>query len=123
MNNNFTLDSRYLGTISSDFAKVSEKLKEASYHIRKQKSYNYPIFPISKVPLSVGALLIEKGEVDNQWNYYAAYLDVLIQWGLIAQDKADSFQSTYKNPDTFCCLLVVDTGFTHFMYIPYPEEG
>ena len=122
MYNDFTPNGRYLGTISGDFIKVADKLKEASYLIRKQKSYGYPIFPVSKVPLSVGALLIEKGEIDNQWHYYAAYLDVLIQWGLIATEKAASFQSTYKNPDEFCCLLVVDNGFTNFVYIPYPEE-
>jgi len=122
MHNDLTLNGQYLGTISGDFIKVAVKLKEASYLITKQGGYSYPVFLVSKVPLSVGALLIEKGETDNQWHYYAAYLDVLVQWGLIAKDKADAFQSMYKNPDEFCCLLVVDTGFTNFVYIPYPEE-
>ncbi|MHA7877352.1 MAG: hypothetical protein ACX93T_00280 [Bacteroidota bacterium] len=122
MNNDSTLNGRYLGTISSDFIKVAERLKEASYLIRKQKSYPYPIFPISKVPLSVGALFIEKGEIGNQWYYYAAYLDILIQWGLIAKEKAAAFQDSYKNPEDFCCLLVVDTDFTNFVYVPYPED-
>ncbi len=122
MNNDFSPSSRYLGIVSSDFAKVADKLREASYHIRKQEHYHYPIFPTSRVPLTLGTLLIEKEEIDNQWNYYAAYLDGLIQWGLIAQDKVTSFQSTYKDPDVFCCLLVVDTGSAHFVYIPYPEE-
>ena len=122
MHHDFASDGRYLGTISSDFAKVADKLKEASYHIRKQKSYNYPIFLASRVSLSLGTLLVEKGETNNQWRYYAAYLDGLVQWGLITQDKVAPFQSTYKHPDTFCCLLVVDAGFAHFVYIPYPEE-
>ncbi len=122
MHNDPTLDGKYLGTISADFVKVADKLQEASYLIRKQKDYTYPIFPISKVPLSIGALLIEKGEVDNQWHYYAAYLDALIQYGLIAQDKAAVFQNAYKDPDEFCCLLVVDPDFTSFVYIPYPLE-
>jgi hypothetical protein len=73
------------------------------------------------VPLAVGSLLIEKDEIDNQWTYYAAYLDVLVQCGLIAEDKAAGFQEVYKDPDEFCCLLVVDTDFTNFVYIPYPE--
>jgi hypothetical protein len=117
-----TLNGRYLGIISSDFIKVADKLKEASYLIRKRGGYRYPVFPVSKIPLALGALLIGKGETENQWHYYAAYLDMLIQCGLIAADKAASFQNTYKNPDEFCCLLVVDTTFTRFVYIPYPEE-
>lgn len=121
MHNELTLNGKYLGTLSADFVTVAEKLKEASYLIREQGGYGYPVFPVSKVPISVGALLIEKGETDNQWHYYAAYLDVLVQCGLIAEKKAAAFQKTYKNPDEFCCLLVVDTGFTNFVYIPYPK--
>lgn len=122
MHNDLTLNGKYLGTISSDFAKVSDKLREASYLIRKKGGYAYPVFPISKVPLLVGSLLIEKGEMDSQWHYYAAYLDAFIQCGLIAEDKATAFQEVYKDPDEFCCLLVVDTDFTNFVYIPYPED-
>lgn len=122
MHNDPTLNGKYLGTISADFVKVADHLKEASYLLRKQGNYAYPIFPISKVPLAIGALLIEKGTAGNQWHYYAAYLDALIQYGLIAEDKATAFQNAYKNPDEFCCLLVVDPEFTSFVYIPYPVE-
>jgi hypothetical protein len=122
MHEDFPLNGQYLGTISGDFIKVADKLKEASYLIMKQGGYSHPVFLVAKVPLSVGALLIEQGEADNQWYYYAAYLDLLIQCGLVAKDKAATFHSTYKNPDEFCCLLVVDTDFVRFVYIPYPEE-
>jgi hypothetical protein len=122
MHEDFTLSGQYLGTVSGDFIKVADKLKETSYLIRKRGGYSYPIFPVSKVPLAVGALLIEKGETDNQWHYYAAYLDILVQSGLVAKEKANAFHSTYKNPDEFCCLLAVDTNFVKFVYIPYPED-
>jgi len=122
MDNDPTLNGQYLGTISGDFIKVADKLKEASYLIRKKGGYHYPIFPVSKVPLSVGALMIGKGEIGNHWCYYTTYLDALVQCGLIAEEKVASFQRTYKNPDAFCCLLVIDADFTKFVYIPYPEE-
>jgi hypothetical protein len=123
MHNELPLDGKYLGTLSADFVKVADRLKEASYLIRKKGGYESPIFLISKVPIAVGALLIEKGEADNHWHYYATYLEVLIQCGLIDEGRATTFQDTYKNPDEFCCLLVVDTGFTNFVYIPYPEAS
>lgn len=123
MHNGLPLNGKYLGTLSADFVKVAERLRGASYLIRKQGGYGYPIFPISKVPIALGALLIEKGETDNQWYYYAAYLDVLIQCGLVAEKKATAFQNTYKDPDAFCCLLVVDTDFTNLVYIPYPDAS
>jgi hypothetical protein len=122
MHDSSTLDGKYLGTITEDFVKVADKLKEASYLIRKRGGYDFPVFPTSIVPLAVGSLLIARGETDNQRIYYAAYLDVLVQCGLIAEDKAATFQEVYKDPDEFCCLLVADTDFTNFVYIPYPEE-
>ena len=124
MHNLPTLDGKYLGTISADFVKVADTLKEASYLIRKQEAYPYPIFVMARIPLSIGALLIEKNEADNDWYYYAAYLEALVQCGLIAEDKTAAFQEAYKNPDEFCCLLVVDQPFTNFVYMPYPvDEG
>ena len=118
-----TLDGKYLGTISADFVKVADTLREASYHIRKQGEYAYPIFVMAPVPLSVGALLIDKNAAaGNQWYYYAAYLDALVQAGLIAADKTAAFQEAYKDPNEFCCLLVVDNDFTNFVYMPYPAE-
>ena len=122
MTNETSLDGKYLGTISADFVKVADTIREASYLIRKQETYDYPIFVMAQVPLSMGALLIEKDEAGNRWYYYAAYLEVLVQAKLIAEDKVEEFQKAYKNPDEFCCLLVVDQAFTNFVYMPYAVD-
>ena len=122
MHNDPTLNGQYLGTISADFVQVAEKLQEASYLFRTKGNYTHPVFVVSQTPLSVGALLIEKGALGNEWNYYAAYADLLVQYQLIAADKLDAFKDTYKQPDEFCCLLVVDATFVNFLYIPYPVD-
>jgi hypothetical protein len=116
------LDGKYLGTISSDFVKIADNLKEASYQIRVRGYSDFPIFPIARVTQPVGQLLFEQGEGGIQWNYYASYLDEFIQRKLIDEDKIENFKKSYKNPDEFCCLFVVDRGFTNFVYIPYPED-
>ena len=122
MHNDPTLDGKYLGTISADFVKIADKLQEASYLIMVRGGYAYPIFPTSPVAIDLGSLLAEKDEIGNQWYYYAAYLEALVQCQLIAEDKVEAFKSTYKDPDEFCCLLVVDKDFTSFVYIPYPTD-
>jgi hypothetical protein len=38
------LDGKYLGTISQDFVKVADTIKEASYQIRKRGFSKYPSF-------------------------------------------------------------------------------
>ncbi len=121
MFNDPELNGKYLGTISADFVKVADVLKEASYQLRTA-GFAYPIFSISKEPLPIGQLLIGKNELGMAWNYYASFLDEFVQRELVAKDKEENFTSTYKDPDEFCCLFVVDLDFTSFVFIPYPED-
>ncbi|MBS1486061.1 MAG: hypothetical protein JST43_00625 [Bacteroidetes bacterium] len=115
------LNGKYLGTISQDFVKIADTLKEASYQIR-QSGFAYPVFAISKEEIPVGQLLIGKFELNLDWNYYASFLDEFMQRELVARDKQQDFINAYKDPDEFCCLFVVDEAFTSFVFIPYPED-
>jgi hypothetical protein len=121
MVNDPELSGKYLGTISKDFVKVADSLKEASYQIKKA-GFDFPIFPISKEELPIGQLLIDKFAADGEWNYYASFLDEFVQRELVDKDKQEDFKNTYKDPDEFCCLFVVDKEFTRFVFIPFPED-
>lgn len=120
MQNDPGLDPKFMGIISSDFVKVAENLKEASYLIRQRGFSNYPIFPISREHLPIGSLLYEIGHLGIEWNYFASYLDEFIQRKLIKNEQ--DFIDAFRNPDEFCCLFVVEPSFTNFVFIPYPED-
>lgn len=120
MQNDPELNGKYLGTISKDFVKVADMLKEASYQIRKRGFSNFPIFPVCKEQQPIGQLLINKTAVETDWNYYASFLDEFIQRQLVTEAK--DFEAAYKDPDEFCCLFVVDKEFTNFVFIPFPED-
>ena len=121
MNSDQPPSGKYLGTISADFVKVSDALKEASYQIRKE-GFEQPIFPICKEEQPIGQLLFGRRELQTDWNYYASFLDEFVQRELIDAARKQDFVDTYKDPDEFCCLFVVDREFTNFIYIPYPED-
>lgn len=121
MQNDPELSGKYLGTISQDFVKVSDTLKEASYQIRTS-GFEYPIFVICKDRQPIGQLMIDQIQNGTDWNYYASFLDEFLQRGLIMKDKLQAFEEAYKNPDEFCCLFVVDQQFTNFVFIPFPED-
>ena len=120
MQNDPELSGKYLGTISRDFVKVADTLKEASYQIRKRGFSDFPIFPVCKDQQPIGQLLLDKKSLDVEWNYYASYLDEFLQRELIEQET--EFKQAYKDPEEFCCLFVVDKEFTNFVFIPYPED-
>ncbi len=117
------LDGKYLGEISTDFAKVFDQLKEAAYQIKRRGFSDYPIFAVSKNILPIGSILIAQMEMnDNIWNYYASTLEEFVQREIVAEDAIDSFKGNYKEIDEFSCLFVVDNDFAGFIYIPFPED-
>ena len=121
MDNDPALSGKYLGTISQDFVNVADTLKEASYQVRKA-GFDFPIFPICKEDQPIGQLLLEPDVHGTSWRYFVSYLDEFLQRGLVTADKVDDFKAAYKEPDEFCCLFVIDTQFTNFVFIPYPED-
>ncbi|HRI79804.1 MAG TPA: hypothetical protein PLR06_09750 [Cyclobacteriaceae bacterium] len=121
MTNDPELSGKYLGTISNDFVKVADTLKEASYQIRKS-GFDFPIFPIAHSDQPIGQILIKNSDMSLEWSYYASFLDEFLQRELVAKEKEEDFKRTYKDPDEFCCLFVIDKEFTRFVYIPYPED-
>ena len=122
MHNDPELNGKYLGTISQDFVQVSDILKEASYQMRQRKISDYPIFPISKSPIPIGQVLLEREKTGRAWYYYISLLDEFMQRKLVEEDKVNEFKAAYKDADEFCCLFVVDADFTNFVFIPYPED-
>lgn len=122
ISNSPELNGKYLGSITQDFVKIADNLKEAAYQVRSRGFSDFPIFPISKTDLPIGQLLIGKGELDTTWNYNITYIDEFVQRKIIAEDKVEEFKANYKNPDEFCCLFVVDLDFARFVFVPYPED-
>lgn len=120
MQNDPSLDPKFLGKISSDFVKVAESLREASYAIRKNDFSSFPIFPVCQVQQPVGQVLVEAFQADNNWHYYASFLEEFAQRGLIEDEK--TFKTNFKDADEFCCLFVIDQEFTNFVFVPYPID-
>ena len=122
MNNDPELDGKYLGKITKDFLIVTDTLKEASYQLRARKMSEHPIFPVSRIELPIGKMLLSKTEVSTEYNYHFSFLENFIENQLVLEEKKEEFLHSYKDPEEFCCLFVVDGDFTKFMYIPYPED-
>jgi hypothetical protein len=122
MQNSPELSGKYLGTITRDFAVVSDTLKEASYQIRKRGISNFPIFIFTRQEVPVGSVIIRAEELALEWHVQASYLADFVEKGIISEEKVADFQAAYKNPDEFSCLFVVDHEFTNFVFVPYPED-
>jgi hypothetical protein len=116
------LNGKYLGTITKDFATVSDTLLEASAQVRKMEVSQYPIFVFARQEVPLGLLLVNADELNLEWHVFASYLELFVQQGIVDAEGVAAFQATYKDPNEFCCLFVLDEEFTNFVFVPYPED-
>ena len=116
------LNKKIMGLVSSDFIKVSDQLKEASYQIRKRGFSDNPIFILAYTEVELGALLIGPEEMSNRYSYRASYMQEFVDRKLIGEESVDLFLENYKNPDEYCCLFALIGDFSGFIFVPYPED-
>jgi len=116
------LNVKFLGTITSDFVKIADQLKEAAYQMKTRRISDYPVFVICKHVQPIGGLLYDKLSESLDWNYFIAMAEEFVAREILSTEGYEGFCSTYKDPDEFCCLFVVDPDFTNFVFIPYPED-
>ena len=101
---------------------VCDTLAEASAQIRKRDISRFPIFVFAKQEVPLGTLLVNADELNLEWHVFASYAELFVQQGILGIEGLPTFEETYKNPDEFCCLFVVDEEFTKFVFVPYPED-
>ncbi len=114
---------KFLGTITADFARASDVLRDASDAIRDRAYSKYPIFVFSREPVVLGALLLNAPDRLMEWYVFASSMEEFAQRGLVlAGDGEAAFRAAYKDPDEYACLFVVDPEFMEFVFLPYPED-
>ena len=114
---------KFLGTITADFARASDVLRDTSDAIRDHAHSAHPIFVFAREPVSLGALLLSGPDRLMQWHIFASSLEEFTQRGLVQEGEGEAdFRAAYKDPDEYACLFVVDPEFMEFVFLPYPED-
>lgn len=116
------LDKKLLGKVSSDFIKVCEHLKEASYQIRKRKFSEFPIFVLALDSVDVGNTLFNKSDFNTLYDYKASFIEEFLEREIVGKESEGLFKENYKDPEEYCCLFVIDQNFAGFVYVPFPED-
>lgn len=116
------INQKLMGKVSSDFIKVSEHLKEASYQIIKRKFSENPIFILTENPVEIGATLFQQNDFKTTYEYRASFLEEFISRNMIGEESVEFFKENYKDPEEYCCLFVIDQAFAGFIYLPFPND-
>ena len=116
------IDKALMGKVSSDFVKVSDHLKEASYQIRKREFSECRIFVVSTQKVEIGAPLFQQGDLSSIYFYNASFLEEFVTRTMIGEESIELFKENYRNADEYCCLFVIDGGFAGFIFLPFPID-
>ena len=116
------INQKLMGKVASDFVKVCDHLKEASYQIRKREFSKFPVFILSTQETEMGATLFQKEDFKTEYTYKASFFEDFLNKGLIGTESDELFKENYKDPDEYCCLFVLDESFAGFIYLPFPND-
>ncbi len=116
------LNGKFLGTISADFVKVCDQLKEAAYQMVSRNISKFPVFVLCREAQPIGILLHSREEEGLEWNYSFAMAEEFVLRGILSEEGYQNLSATFKDSEEFCCLFVVSPDFTNFVFLPYPED-
>ena len=111
-------EAEKLLVIENEMKLYNKLLSTASDKIITSAASEYPIFVVSKQPISLGIQLIDREKVNSNWSINASSLEEFIGKQLVFEARAEEFKRTYKDPKMFICLFVLSDLGAQFMFVP-----
>lgn len=111
-----------LKSLEIDLRLYSESLREISVEIMVEGISEHPIFVAHQHEVALGEPVMDKEDLNTDWNINASYLEEFIERGVIKTELKQRFLDTYKSPDDFMCVFVIVPEGANFVFFPYGDE-
>jgi hypothetical protein len=105
--------------LKSDLLIYSEMLQEVASDIIRNGFSKYPVFIASDEGVKMGELILDKQDYAATFSIYATTLEELSEKNIINEAKRESFITSYKNPKTHVCVLLITKGIASVAFYPY----
>jgi hypothetical protein len=120
-NNNQKKDSP-LRSLEVDLRLYSESIREIAVEIMVEGLSGYPIFVAHQHEVKLGELILDKEELNTDWNIHASMLEEFVEKGIIKKELKQRFIDSYKNPHEFMCVFAIVPEGANFVFFPYGRE-
>jgi len=111
-----------LQSLETDLRLYSESLREIAVEIMVEGLSSYPIFVAHQHEVALGEMILNKDDLNTEWNIQASTLEEFMEKGIIKKELQPRFIDTYKNPHEFMCVFVVVPEGANFVFFPYGKE-
>lgn len=111
-----------LKSLEIDLRLYSESIREVAVEIMVEALSAYPIFIAHQHEVSLGELILDKADLNTEWNINASTLEEFVEKGVIKPELKQRFIDNYKNAHEFMCVFAIVPEGANFVFFPYGKE-
>ncbi|GAB3924621.1 hypothetical protein [Mucilaginibacter myungsuensis] len=111
-----------LRSLEVDLRLYSESLREIAVEIMVEGLSRYPIFVAHQHEVALGEPVMQKEDLNTDWNINVSMLEEFIDRGIIKKELRERFLDTYKDPHDHMCVFVIVPEGANFVFFPYGKE-
>ena len=112
-----------LKDLKPDLEFYSDSIQEVSQDIVKNEISKFPIFIAHMGKLGIGELILDKEELNTNWNIQASTLEEFVKIGIIGKEKEEEFKKSFKDYETEMCVFLFTQEGASFVYFPYKKSS
>ncbi|WP_367864267.1 hypothetical protein [Pedobacter sp. WC2423] len=110
-----------LVSLEKDLELYADSIREIALEIIAEGVSLNPIFVAHQHTVSIGEMILNKEELNTNWNIQASMVEEFIEKGIIKPELKELFLKNYKKPEDFMCVFVIVPEGANFIYYPYKK--
>lgn len=110
-----------LVSLEKDLELYAESIREIALEIIAEGVSQNPIFVAHQHTVSIGEMILNKEELNTNWNIQASMVEEFIEKGIIKPELKELFLKNYKKPADFMCVFVIVPEGANFIFYPYKK--
>ncbi|MBB5622772.1 hypothetical protein HDE69_003850 [Pedobacter cryoconitis] len=110
-----------LVSLEKDLELYAESIREIALEIIAEGVSLNPIFVAHQHTVSIGEMILNKEELNTNWNIQASMVEEFIEKGIIKPELKELFLKNYKKPEDFMCVFVIVPEGANFIFYPYKK--
>ncbi|AMQ01883.1 MULTISPECIES: hypothetical protein [Pedobacter] len=110
-----------LVSLEKDLELYAESIREIALEIIAEGVSQNPIFVAHQHTVSIGEMILNKEELNTNWNIQASMVEEFIEKGIIKPELKELFLKNYKKPEDFMCVFVIVPEGANFIFYPYKK--
>lgn len=110
-----------LVSLEKDLELYAESIREIALEIIAEGVSQHPVFVAHQHTVSIGEMILNKEELNTNWNIQASMVEEFIEKGIIKPELKELFLKNYKKPEDFMCVFVIVPEGANFIFYPYKK--